>query len=207
MITEPDEGSRVRGVIAVQAVVGPERSDHLVEFDRRLPGADWVQVGSDASSPVYTVYDDVDAVGLAPGTQVQYRARLIGADGARVTSEVTTVTLAGPPVTVATLNYRRPAGDYDAWGLHLWGDGIEPATLDGIDWTTPMPPTRIVDGWAQFEIPLTSDTSAVNFIIHTPGGDTVPTTREPGGDRSFVPVDTAQVWIVQGDPTVHTSQP
>ncbi len=206
-VTTPVEGSRVRGVLAVQAVASPERADHVVEFDRRLPGAEWVQVGTDASSPTYTLYDDVDALGLAPGTQVQYRARLIGADGARVTSAITTVTLAGPPLAVTTLNYRRPAGDYADWGLHLWGDGIEPATLAGIDWNTPMPPTRIVDGWAQFDIALTSDTEAVNFIIHTPGGDTVPTTREPGGDRSFVPVDAAQVWIVQGDPTVHTSRP
>ena len=35
----------------------------------------------------------------------------------------------------------------------------------------------------------------------------MPTTREPGGDRSFVPLDRPDVWLVQGDPTVYTSQP
>jgi alpha-amylase len=35
----------------------------------------------------------------------------------------------------------------------------------------------------------------------------VPTTREPGGDRSFLPIDHPQVWIVQGDPAVHTTAP
>jgi hypothetical protein len=54
---------------------------------------------------------------------------------------------------------------------------------------------------------LQDDTTPVNFIMHLPGGDTVPTTREPGGDRSFVPIDHPNVWIVQGDPTVYTSRP
>ena len=43
--------------------------------------------------------------------------------------------------------------------------------------------------------------------MHLPGGDTVPTTREPGGDRSFTPIDHPEVWIVQGDPIVYFSQP
>jgi alpha-amylase len=47
----------------------------------------------------------------------------------------------------------------------------------------------------------------VNFIMHLPSGDTVPSTREPGGDRSFLPINNPEVWIVQGDPTVYTSKP
>jgi alpha-amylase len=43
--------------------------------------------------------------------------------------------------------------------------------------------------------------------MHRPSGDVVPDTREPGGDRSFIPLDAPQVWIKQGDPTVHTSKP
>ena len=34
-----------------------------------------------------------------------------------------------------------------------------------------------------------------------------PLPREPGGDLAFVPLDSPEVWIVQGDPTVYTSQP
>ena len=60
---------------------------------------------------------------------------------------------------------------------------------------------------ACYEIPLVDDTKAVNFIMHQPGGDTVPTTREPGGDRSFVPIDTPEIWLKAGDPTIYTSQP
>jgi alpha-amylase len=54
---------------------------------------------------------------------------------------------------------------------------------------------------------LKDDTKPVNFIMHLPSGDTVPDTREPGGDRSFVPSNDAEVWIKQGDPTVYPDQP
>jgi hypothetical protein len=47
----------------------------------------------------------------------------------------------------------------------------------------------------------------VNFIMHTPGGDSVPDTREPGGDRSFLPINHPEIWLIQGDPTVYTSEP
>jgi hypothetical protein len=89
----------------------------------------------------------------------------------------------------------------------MWGDAVDPALLQQISWDKPMPYTRIEDGWAVYEIPLVDDTRPVNFIMHLPGGDSVPETREPGGDRSFTPVDAPQVWITQGEPTVHTSPP
>ena len=43
--------------------------------------------------------------------------------------------------------------------------------------------------------------------MHQPSGDTVPTTREPGGDRSFVPIQSTEVWLKAGDTTIYTSQP
>jgi hypothetical protein len=112
---------------------------------------------------------------------------------------------------VATLRYHRPAGDYanatGQWGLHLWGDAVDPAVLAQIGWDRPWPLTRVEDGWAVYEIPLADDTKPVNFIMHLPNGDAVPDTREPGGDRSFRPIDNPTVWLRQGDPTVYTSQP
>jgi hypothetical protein len=206
-IEAPAEGSNVRGTVEVRAVADPERATHVVRFQRSVAGAAWTTIGRDESSPAYTVFDDLAALGLAAGAQVRYRAVLTEPDGTRVTSAVRTVRYAGPPLTTATVRYHRPAGDYAGWGLHLWGDGIDPAALAQVAWDRPMPPTRIVDGWAEFDIPLVDDTDPVNFIVHLPNGDTVPTSREPGGDRSFVPIDHPQIWIVQGDPTVHTSTP
>jgi hypothetical protein len=47
----------------------------------------------------------------------------------------------------------------------------------------------------------------VNFIVHQPSGGTVPDTREPGGDRSFVPLEHPEIWLVAGDPTIYFSPP
>jgi hypothetical protein len=47
----------------------------------------------------------------------------------------------------------------------------------------------------------------VNFIVHKPLGDSVPSTREPGGDHSFGPAANREIWLKQGDPAVYTSQP
>ena len=47
----------------------------------------------------------------------------------------------------------------------------------------------------------------MNFIVHRPSGDTVPTTREPGGDRSFTPATNNEIWLKQNDPAIYTSEP
>jgi alpha-amylase len=80
--------------------------------------------------------------------------------------------------------------------------------LAQIAWDNPWPRTTVdAAGWAVYQIPLVDDQAPVNFIMHLPSGDTVPTSREPGGDRSFLPIDNPEVWIVQGDPTVYTQEP
>jgi alpha-amylase len=205
-IEAPAEGGGVRGTVEVRASADPEKATHVVSFERSVDGGPWTAIGSDSTSPAYTVFDDLGALNLAPGTPVAYRATLGGAR-----SEVRNVRYAGPPLETATLRYLRPAGDYDTdagqWGLHMWGDAVDPAVLAQIAWDKPWPVTRVENGWAVYEIPLVDDTKPVNFIMHLPNGDAVPDTREPGGDRSFRPIDTPEVWIKQGDPTVYTTQP
>jgi alpha-amylase len=207
-IEAPAEGGNVRGTVEVRAVVDPERGSNVVRIERRVAGGAWTAVATDSSSPAYTAFDDLTPLNLAAGASVEYRAVLLGRHGRAVsTSDVRSVRYAGPPLTTATLHYFRPAGDYDGWGLHMWGDAVDPDVLAQIAWDRPWPATRVEGGWAEYDIPLANDLAPVNFIMHLPSGDTVPTTREPGGDRSFVPVDNQDVWIVQGDPTVYTSQP
>jgi alpha-amylase len=201
-IEAPVEGGGVRGVVQVRAVADPEKPSHVVMFERSVAGAPWTPIGRDDTSPAYTVFDDLGALNLPPGTSVSYRASIGDAHSA-----VRTVRYAGPPLQVAEVRYHRPAGDYAQWGLHLWGDAVDPAALAQIAWDKPWPPARIENDWAIYEIPLADDTKPVNFIMHQPSGDNVPTTREPGGDRSFLPIDHPTIWLKQGDPTVYTSQP
>jgi glycosidase len=199
-LTAPREGSNVRGAATVVAEVVPEHATDVVVFERQIAAGPWEQVGTDSSSPVYTLHDTFSTA-LPTGTIIRYRATLNG----RVTSEVRSVRVRQEVITTAIVHYIRPAGDYANWGLHLWGDAI--AAADRTEWNAPRQPTRIENGEAVFEIPLIDDTKALNFIVHTPSGDQVPTTREPGGDRSFIPIDNPQIWLRQGDPAIYFSPP
>ena len=209
----PPEGWKVRDSVEVRAIADPERPDHVVTFERSVAGGPFTEVGSDDSSPVYTLFDDLSAMDLPEGTEITYRATLHYAGGGTV-SATRTVRAASPtPAPQATLHYFRPAGDYGdppaaGWGLHMWGEAVDPAVLAQIAWDKPWPRARVsADGWAEYDIPLVDDTKPVNFIMHLPSGDSIPTTREPGGDRSFTPLQSTDVWIVQGDPAVYTSKP
>lgn len=206
-IEAPGEGTGARGTVEVRATADPEKASYAVTIERSVNGGAWTAVGTDSSSPVYTAFDDLAPLNLPTGTPVAYRAKLVLPGGNTVTSATRTIHAAGPPATVATLHYYRPAGDYTDWGLHMWGDAVDPAVLAQIAWDHPWPVTRIVNGWAEYDIPLVNDTKPVNFIMHLPSGDSVPSTREPGGDRSFLPIDTPNVWIEQGDATVYPTQP
>jgi hypothetical protein len=132
---------------------------------------------------------------------------LTEADGNQVISRARSVTVAPPPATTAVIHYKRTAGDYDTWGLHLFGGAIADQVLAQVAWDKPWPFVGIDEDGARFEIALKDDTKPLSFIVHTPSGDSVPTTREPGGDRSFLPIDSAEIWLKQGDPTIYTSRP
>ncbi|PZG11713.1 DUF3372 domain-containing protein [Micromonospora craterilacus] len=68
-----------------------------------------------------------------------------------------------PPVEdgVAVIHYRRPDGNYDGWGLHLWDGAASPT-----DWARPMPPTRIDSFGAEFRVPLAEGATGLSYIVH-----------------------------------------
>ena len=51
----PNEGQRVRGTVEVRAIATPEHADYVVTFERSVNGGPFTTVGTDDSSPVYTV--------------------------------------------------------------------------------------------------------------------------------------------------------
>jgi glycosidase len=201
-ITKPGEGSNVRGAVDLEASVVPEHASDVVVFERQIGSGPWTVVGRDDSSPVYTLHDTF-SLDLPTGTQIHYRATLNGA----VTSAVRTVRVQKEQLATAVVHYNRPAGDYgvppNAWGLHLWGDAVADSVLAGVAWDKPFQPTGTDAFGAVYEIPLKDDTKPVNFIMHLPSGDSVPSTREPGGDRSFIPLDHPHIYLRQGDPNIY----
>ncbi|WP_205849768.1 alpha-amylase family glycosyl hydrolase [Nakamurella flava] len=211
-IDSPTEGGAVHtdGPITISAVTDPEKASNVVTFERSVAGGAWTAFHTDDSSPAYVATDDLAAAGftdLPNDTPVRYRATVSTPSGASSSAEIGLTVK--DRVTTATVHYYRPDQQYLDWGLHLWGGAVDPATLAGITWdTSPLQRTGVdADGWATYAIPLVDDLQRVNFILHRPNGDQVPATREPGGDRSFVPVQSAEIWLVAGDPTVHISKP
>jgi Bacterial pullanase-associated domain len=106
---------------------------------------------------------------------------------------------AAPP-GYALVHYNRPAGDYDAWGLQLSGDAIDPSEV-----TDPANPKPFLgeDEYGRFAfIKLARDDAPVIFIVHS--GDTTDPPDSP--DRSFDPAAAPEIWLRQDDPTVYASQ-
>jgi pullulanase-type alpha-1,6-glucosidase len=102
-----------------------------------------------------------------------------------------------------TLHYHRPDGNYytdttDYWGLHLWGEAIDPS--EATTWDNPKPPTDIDDFGAYYVISVTNVTQPVNFIIHR-GNQ-----KDPGPDQFFNPDETAAAWVVSDDETVYAQR-
>ena len=104
----------------------PERATQSVLFQRSVSGGAWTDLGTDTSSPVYTVTDDVRDLPL--GTSVSYRATLIEPGSPRVTSRPVTVTTANP----------QPARDH----VTLVGDLQSEVGCAG-DWNPACPESRL----------------------------------------------------------------
>jgi alpha-amylase len=196
--TAPREGANVRGFADLTAEVVPEHATDVVVFERQIGSGPWTRVGTDSSSPVYTLHDEF-SLDLATGTIIRYRATLNGVVTATRSVRVQKETLA-----TAVVHYIRGA-DRAGWGLHLWGDGLAPGVAT--DWGAPRMPTSVVGNEAIFEIPLVDDTDKVNFIIHAPGADPREPSTNADGSRSFVPLDRREVWVRQGDPATYFAPP
>lgn len=91
---------------------------------------------------------------------------------------------------VAVLHYRRTAGDYDGWGLHLWDGAASPT-----EWSSPMPPPGTDAYGAYWRIPLAAGATNLSYIIHK-------------GDEKDLPADQKltfatsgnEVWLQQSTP-------
>lgn len=112
----------------------------------------------------------------------------------------------GPPYAI--IHYYRDDGDYgdhtsadynDYWGLHLWGNGIDP--IETTEWTAPKPFLG-EDEYGRFAwVKLVPGATQVGFIVHR--GDTKDGTAS---DRFFDPSITPEIWLKQDYGTKHASQ-
>lgn len=96
------------------------------------------------------------------------------------------------------LHYRRPDGNYEGWGLHLWGEGYAgPPVL----WSAAVPFDGVDAYGAYWDIPYHDGVGDLNFIIHK--GDL----KDPDPDRAFPdPDNNKEFWAVSGEVKVYLSQ-
>ena len=201
---------------------GAEVSDRVeVGADLSLPGftevtfavsvdsAPYAPIGTDDNAP-YRVFHDVSQ--YPAGTTLEFKAIADNMSGNISSDKVAAVVGSEEPPTFggfdyAVVHYNRPAGDYgdhttgdfnDFWGLHLWGDAIDPAEVT--EWTSPKPFLG-EDEFGRFAwIRRGGDGSQVNFIVHQ--GDA----KDTDPDRFFDADANPEIWINEGDATIYLSQ-
>jgi len=179
-------------LVEISATVGSGNPFAEVTFAVRV-GAEqeYTLLGTDTNAPYRTFFDVSD---LPVGAVVNIKAIVHDMNGHydfdQVMTEVGAYTPPAAPQDYAIIHYHRPAGDYDGWGLHLWGDAIDEP---GITWGEPKQFAGIDDYGAYVAIKLKDATQLVNYIIHK-GDD-----KDTPADRSFDPLAMPELWLMQGD--------
>ena len=194
---------KVRGRFPITTEVDGDSFYETTYWVKAGNARDWTPVGTDDNAPYRVFYD---ASQHAPGTTLTFRA-VLRDNGGHVSSDQRTVEVdvpAPPPESLpqqtrAIVHYQRPDGDYDGWGLHLWGSALAPHEYPP-EWLAENRPERIDAFGAVFELDLVNDLERVNFITHNDDD-------KDGGDRSFLPRTEPEIWLVQGDPEVYTEPP
>ncbi|AVT40538.1 pullulanase-type alpha-1,6-glucosidase [Plantactinospora sp. BB1] len=168
----------------------------------RVDGGAWRLLGQarNQGGPVpYRVHHDLQ--GLPGGARIEYKAVVRDSSGRTGTAR-STATVGTPPRTDArdwlVVHYQRPAGGYPDWQLHAWGD-IDPA------YQTPWPsgqPFAGEDSYGRFAwVKLKPGARTVGFLVVDAAGN-----KDVPVDRSVDVTRTGEVWLRQGDPTVHPSR-
>ena len=132
-----------------------------------------------------------------------------------------------PDIRTLRVHYKRFAGDYANWGLHLWpGSGIDTARIPAgvaIDQWSNAVRFNQMPGYAAgaeevvFDIPVLNPSAdatrtGVEFIIHGLAPNQDDKDGRPDNIRvSYgslnITAQVGEIWMVQGDPTVYTSPP
>ncbi|MBP2474170.1 pullulanase-type alpha-1,6-glucosidase [Crossiella equi] len=172
-------------------------------FAARVAGGSWTVLGTDDAAP-YRVFADLAALpGAKPGAKVELRtvvkdaAGRLGADGAELTLAAAPSAEPGaaPSPDWLVVHYHRPGGDYDGWGLHVWGDVAEPTA-----WERPAAFAGET-AYGRFAwVRLKPGAKQVGYLVHK--GEE----KDPAVDRFADPSATPQLWLRQGEATAFPDQ-
>lgn len=179
---KPLEGSNVEGTVELSATADPEKASHVVAFERSVDGAEWTAVGTDDSSPVYSMTDNLAPLELADGTEVRYRATMTG-PGFNVVSEPRTVIVGDAPqpdsVTVPG-SFNKDLGCPKDWDETCAGAAM---TLDPADriWRLTV---NLSPGQYEYKAVLNQSWNSSYGADGALGGSNI-VLDHPGGDVTF----------------------
>jgi len=93
----------------------------------------------------------------------------------------------------AILHYHRTKGDYEGWGLHVWGDT---PLVTSVTWASPLQPAGQDVFGLYWVVDVNDGAESVNYIVHQ--GDV----KDPGPDQSLVFAEAGrEIWLIEGSGT------
>jgi pullulanase-type alpha-1,6-glucosidase len=191
-------GAELSGRPEIRAEVPGDGLDQ-VTFAAKVGAGRWQRLGTD-DNRTFRVFHDLK--GVRAGTKITYRAiasdpagRLASAEASATVAPEATEPAPGPARRDwLVLHYQRPDGDYDGWGLHVWGDVDQPTT-----WDRPVPFAG-EDAYGRFAwVKLKPGATTVGFVPHKDED-------KDGGDRAVNPARNGEAWLVQGKDQVYGSR-
>ncbi len=211
--TQTLDGNTVPDRLEIQATVAGNGYAEVTFAGRATDTTSYAVIGVDDNPPYRVFYDASQLPVTATLDIIAVVNDLNDHLGAASVTGVKPTYGSEPPPTgsykYAVVHYQRSDGDYgdhtsadfnNFWGLHLWGDAIDPSEVT--EWPAPKPFLG-EDAYGRFAwIKLQDASKDVNFIVHR--GATKDGTDL---DRTFNPADVSpEIWLKQDDANVYTSQ-
>lgn len=104
------------------------------------------------------------------------------------------------PANMARIHYNRGEGDYDGWGLHVWGNDLD--FVQEVSWKKPLRPSGQDTFGIYFDIPIKPGANEVGFILHQGN------IKNVAKDMMWsLASQGREIWQLEGDPTIYTSRP
>ena len=117
-------------------------------------------------------------------------------DDALASMEVVLTAAPEPGGDTAIIHYTRVKGDYDGWGLHIWG----PTAVEGVTWGSPLMPAGQDEYGIYWIIDMQPDADHLNYIVHK--GDE----KDPGPDQTLNFAEKGrEIWLIEGSAEQFTS--
>lgn len=163
-----------------------------------------VNVGEQWLGGTFTGFDTGIAVSAADGNNLAIEnTGMMLVDVTLDATDTSAPTLSLSQSDAVVVHYYRADGDYmtDAWGIHVWGDGIDPEYVTA--WDDYRTFTDTDDFGALIYVPIDDDTQAFNFIIKSASAqsDNLEGNILNDGARTVT-----ELWYNHGGTTVYTDE-